>query len=149
MRLTPVAFSYFKKYVQREIAKATGVAVYKPVQGWREVRKKRWYYDENRPWTDAAKSENLPNKFHKPVLIEPIADEEWTVFKGDRVSKLLPSVDIFLYSEGCVSVKIKMVVPALLQSLVTLYFLTTFVNFDNSKPRFKPRFVVRIKHKLL
>lgn len=122
MRLTPVAFSYFKKYVQREIAKATGVAVYKPVQGWREVRKKRWYYDENRPWTDAAKSENLPNKFHKPVLIEPIADEEWTVFKGDRVSKLLPSVDIFLYSEGCVSVCLLVYTPVITGNDKTMCF---------------------------
>ncbi|KAL8606336.1 hypothetical protein ACOMHN_050816 [Nucella lapillus] len=88
MRLTVVTFNYFKKYVQREIAKATGVSVYKPFQGWREIRRKDWYYDENRPWTDAAKVANAPNKRHRHPLLEPIADEDWTVFKGDRVEVL-------------------------------------------------------------
>ena len=87
MRLTVITFNYFKKYVQREIAKATGVSVYKPFQGrWREIRKSKWYYDENRPWTDAAKAANAPMKRNKSYILEPIADEEWTIFKGDRVS---------------------------------------------------------------
>lgn len=68
------------------MAKATGVSVFKPFQGWREIRKKKWYYDENRPWTDAAKAANAPMKFHKPYFIEPISDEHWSIFKGDRVS---------------------------------------------------------------
>ena len=89
MRLTVVTLNYFKKYVQREIAKTTGVSVHKPFQGWREIRKKKWYYDENRPWTDAAKAANAPNKRHKAVLLEPISDEEWSIFKGDRVSNIL------------------------------------------------------------
>lgn len=88
MRLTVVTLNYFKKYVQREIAKASGVSVYKPLQGWREIRKKNWYYDENRPWTDAAKAANAANKRRRMPLLEPIADEDWTVFKGDRVEVL-------------------------------------------------------------
>ena len=87
MRLTVITFNYFKKYVQREIAKATGVSVYKPFQGrWREIRKSKWHYDENRPWTDAAKAANAPMKRNKSYILEPIADEDWTIFKGDRVS---------------------------------------------------------------
>lgn len=88
MRLTVITLSYFKKYVEREIAKATGVTVYKPFQGWREMRKKEWYFDENRPWTDAAKAENAPMKYHEKRLIEPITDENWSLFKGDRVEVL-------------------------------------------------------------
>jgi hypothetical protein len=86
MRLTVITLNYFKKYVQREIAKATGVRVYKPLQGWRDVRKKDWYYDENRPWTDAAKAANSPMKRHAKYLLEPVAEEKWSFFKGDRVS---------------------------------------------------------------
>lgn len=88
MRLTVVTFNYFKKYIQREIAKATGVTVYKPFQGWREIRKKEWHFDENRPWTDAAKAANAPMKYNKKRLLEPIADEDWSFFKGDRVEVL-------------------------------------------------------------
>ncbi|KAK7115891.1 large ribosomal subunit protein uL24m-like [Littorina saxatilis] len=89
MRLTVVTFNYLKKYAQREIAKATGVSVYKPFQGrWRDVRKKRWYYDENRPWTDAAKAANAPMKRQHHRLLEPISNEDWSIFKGDRVEIL-------------------------------------------------------------
>ncbi|KAK7496048.1 hypothetical protein BaRGS_00012749 [Batillaria attramentaria] len=84
MRLTVITCNYFKKYVQREIAKASGVTVYKPFQGWRTTGKKKWYYDENRPWTDAAKAANSPMKRQKPYLLEPISDEDWKIFKGDR-----------------------------------------------------------------
>ena len=85
MRLTVVALGYFKKYVQREIAKSSGVSVKTPVQGWRHVRKRDWIYGENRPWTDAAKDANLPGKKFREV-IEPISESEWKIFKGDRVS---------------------------------------------------------------
>lgn len=86
MRLTTIALGYFKKYVEREIAKASGYSIYKPIQGWRHVRKRKWIYDENRPWTDAAKEANLPGK-RLNVLVEPIPESEWKVFKGDRVSQ--------------------------------------------------------------
>ncbi|GFO05263.1 mitochondrial ribosomal protein l24 [Plakobranchus ocellatus] len=83
MRLTIVAFGYFKKYVQREIAKASGVTMYKPIQGWRHERKRDWIYDENRPWTDAAKEANLPGKKLREFVV-PLPESEWTIFKGDR-----------------------------------------------------------------
>ncbi|RUS80377.1 hypothetical protein EGW08_011874 [Elysia chlorotica] len=91
MRLTLVALGYFKKYVQREIAKASGVSVYTPIQGWRHVRKRDWIYGENRPWTDAAKEANLPGKRLREV-IEPIPESEWKIFKGDRV-QILKGID--------------------------------------------------------
>ncbi|XP_005096571.2 probable 39S ribosomal protein L24, mitochondrial [Aplysia californica] len=84
MRLTVVACGYFKKYVQREIAKASGYSLYKPLQGWRHVRKRQWIYDENQPWTDAAKETNFPGKKLRE-LIEPIPQSQWMIFKGDRV----------------------------------------------------------------
>ena len=87
MRLTVVTCSYFKKYVQREIAKATGYSIYKPLQGWRHRRKREWIYTENPPWTDAGKDANKP-KMKLQEFIEPIAASQWKIFKGDRVSFL-------------------------------------------------------------
>uniref|UniRef100_A0A2C9KDT2 Large ribosomal subunit protein uL24 C-terminal domain-containing protein n=2 Tax=Biomphalaria TaxID=6525 RepID=A0A2C9KDT2_BIOGL len=91
MRLTLVVSGYFKKYVEREIAQASGVSFYKPIQGWRHLRKRKWIYDENRPWTDAAKEANLPGK-KLTELIEPIPESEWKIFKGDRV-QILKGID--------------------------------------------------------
>ncbi|XP_046370699.2 probable 39S ribosomal protein L24, mitochondrial [Haliotis rufescens] len=89
MRLTVVACNYFKKYVQREIAKATGVTVRKPFQGFRDIRKKKWYYDENRPWTSAAKETNISLRRPPHVVVQPISKKDWTLFKGDRVEILV------------------------------------------------------------
>ncbi|KAH9520268.1 hypothetical protein Btru_060396 [Bulinus truncatus] len=83
MRLTLIVCGYFKKYVEREIAQASGISVYKPIQGWRHLRKRKWIYDENRPWTDAAKEANFPGK-KLTELIEPVPESEWKIFKGDR-----------------------------------------------------------------
>lgn len=91
MRLTVVSLNYFKKYVQREIAKASGVSIFNPIQGWRHVRKREWIYGENRPWTDAAKEVNLPGKKLREY-IEPISDSEWKIYKGDRV-QILKGID--------------------------------------------------------
>uniref|UniRef100_A0A0B6YRB6 Large ribosomal subunit protein uL24 C-terminal domain-containing protein n=1 Tax=Arion vulgaris TaxID=1028688 RepID=A0A0B6YRB6_9EUPU len=87
MRLTTVACGYFKKYVEREIARSSGYFIYKPIQGWRHVFKKEWIYDENRPWTDAAKDANALDK-KLTELVEPIPESEWKIFKGDRVQIL-------------------------------------------------------------
>ena len=88
MRLTPILFSYYSKYVQREIAKATGYSIYKPVQGWRHVRKRNWIYSENPPWSDKAKELN-----HGPAtlkeLVEPIPESQWFIHRGDRVSDII------------------------------------------------------------
>ncbi|XP_059175820.1 large ribosomal subunit protein uL24m-like [Physella acuta] len=91
MRLTVTVLSYFKKYVQREIAQASGVSIYKPIQGWRHVRKRQWIFDENRPWTDAAKEANKPGK-RLTELIEPIPKSEWKIFLCDRV-QILKGID--------------------------------------------------------
>ena len=86
MRLTRVTFGYFKKYVEREIAKTTQVNIYKPFQGWQTIKKRQWYWDENKPWTDAAKQKNEKGAKNTPYLLEPIAEQDWSYFKGDRVS---------------------------------------------------------------
>ncbi|CAL1539223.1 unnamed protein product [Lymnaea stagnalis] len=103
MKLTIVALSYFKKYVQREIAQASGVSIYKPLQGWRHLRKRNWIYDENRPWTDAAKDANLPGK-RLTELIEPISESEWKIFKGDRV-QILAGIDKGKQGLVCTTIK--------------------------------------------
>lgn len=56
---------------------------WRPVRGWIwKDRRGPWKYTENRPWTDAAKQDQL-NKYPE-ILVEPI--KEWLWFKGDRVS---------------------------------------------------------------
>jgi len=103
MRLTVVTCSYFKKYVQREIAKATGYSIYKPLQGWRHRRKREWIYTENPPWTDAGKDANKP-KMKLQEFIEPIAASQWKIFKGDRV-QILNGVDRGKVGIVCLIVK--------------------------------------------
>jgi len=93
MRLTVVALasSYYKKYVQREIAKASGFSIYNPIQGWRHRRKRQWIYTEDPPWTDKAKENNEYNKSLKE-FIEPISESQWSIFRGDRV-QILKGID--------------------------------------------------------
>lgn len=43
-------------------------------------------YGTNRPWTIAAKRFNPPGKRRRKVFVEPIANEEWHVLRGDTVS---------------------------------------------------------------
>ncbi|XP_062291959.1 large ribosomal subunit protein uL24m [Scomber scombrus] len=45
-------------------------------------------YSTNRPWTVAAKRQNPPGKRRRKVFVEPIASEDWSVFKGDTVEIL-------------------------------------------------------------
>ncbi|KAM6958657.1 large ribosomal subunit protein uL24m [Aplochiton taeniatus] len=46
---------------------------------------KDYRYGTNRPWTVAAKRLNPPGKKRRNVFVEPIPDEEWSVFRGDTV----------------------------------------------------------------
>ena len=91
MRLTFTNLSYFKRYVQRHIAKASGVNLYKAITGWKFHGKQEWYYDEHRPWTEGARLANSPLKLkkNKMPLLEPISDKDWWMFKGDKVSMVL------------------------------------------------------------
>ena len=66
---------------------------WRPVSGYKEMTKKKWYYSEFRPWTDDSKQENLPGKWHPKVRLEPI--EEWTIFKGDVVSSYFKNKSFF------------------------------------------------------
>ncbi|XP_076864428.1 large ribosomal subunit protein uL24m [Brachyhypopomus gauderio] len=45
-------------------------------------------FGTNRPWTAAAKRLNPPGKTRRKVFVEPIAHEDWSVFKGDVVQIL-------------------------------------------------------------
>eukprot|EP00063_Salmo_salar_P022207 XP_013997042.1 PREDICTED: probable 39S ribosomal protein L24, mitochondrial isoform X2 [Salmo salar] len=49
---------------------------------------KDYRYGTSRPWTIAAKRLNPPGKKRRKVFIEPIAYEDWSVFKGDTVEIL-------------------------------------------------------------
>lgn len=52
----------------------------------RVVVPKDYRYGTNRPWTAAAKRLNPPGKKRRKVFVEPIAHEDWWVFRGDSVS---------------------------------------------------------------
>lgn len=49
---------------------------------------KDYRYGTNRPWTAAAKRLNPPGKKRRKVFVEPIAAEDWSVLKGDKVEIL-------------------------------------------------------------
>lgn len=55
----------------------------------RVVVPKDYRYGTNRPWTQAAKRLNPPGKKRRKVFVEPIAQEDWSVLKGDAVSSIL------------------------------------------------------------
>lgn len=57
----------------------------------RVVVPKDYRYGTNRPWTQAAKKLNPPGKKRRKVFVEPIAPEDWSVLKGDRVRNQSPS----------------------------------------------------------
>ncbi|XP_071772344.1 large ribosomal subunit protein uL24m [Centroberyx gerrardi] len=46
---------------------------------------KDYRFGTNRPWTMAAKRLNPPGKSRRKVFVEPIAPEEWSLFRGDTV----------------------------------------------------------------
>lgn len=52
----------------------------------RVVVPKDYRYGTNRPWTPAAKRLNPPGKRRRKVFVEPVAPEDWSVFRGDSVS---------------------------------------------------------------
>ncbi|XP_051926197.1 probable 39S ribosomal protein L24, mitochondrial isoform X2 [Hippocampus zosterae] len=54
----------------------------------RVVVPKDYRYGTNRPWTAAAKRRNPPGKRRNKVFVEPIANEDWSVLKGDTVEIL-------------------------------------------------------------
>ncbi|KTG44497.1 hypothetical protein cypCar_00014206 [Cyprinus carpio] len=45
-------------------------------------------YGTNRPWTIAAQRLNPPGKKRRKVFVEPIANEDWHVLRGDTVEIL-------------------------------------------------------------
>lgn len=54
----------------------------------RVVVPKDYRYGTNRPWTPAAKRLNPPGKRRRKVFVEPVAPEDWSVFRGDSVEIL-------------------------------------------------------------
>lgn len=53
----------------------------------RVVVPKDYRFGTNRPWTPAAKRLNPPGKKRRKVFVEPLAPEDWSVLRGDTVSK--------------------------------------------------------------
>ncbi|XP_059178714.1 CBY1-interacting BAR domain-containing protein 2-like [Physella acuta] len=88
------SFKFRMNYIRikkKYLTQASGVSIYKPIQGWRHERKRQWIFVENRPWTDAAKEANKPGK-RLTELIESIPKSEWKIFLGDRV-QILKGID--------------------------------------------------------
>jgi len=52
-----------------------------------EIKRRKFRYTTNRPWTQQFYQQNLPGTSRKKVFVEPIG--EWTFFKGDRVEVLV------------------------------------------------------------
>lgn len=52
-----------------------------------EIKRKKFRFTTNRPWTGAFRNQNMPGTLRKKVFVEPIAD--WNIFKGDRVEVLV------------------------------------------------------------
>ncbi|KAG7177602.1 probable 39S ribosomal protein L24, mitochondrial [Homarus americanus] len=51
-----------------------------------EIKRKKFRFTTNRPWTQQFEKQNQPGLRRKKVFVEPIL--EWTFFKGDRVEIL-------------------------------------------------------------
>ncbi|ESN99519.1 hypothetical protein HELRODRAFT_84263 [Helobdella robusta] len=87
MRLTLICASrYFRRYIERELTHSHLRRTWNPINGWKDVVKKNWDYNEHRPWTSEFKQFNQ-QKPRKYVPVEPI--KEWSIFKGDRVQILV------------------------------------------------------------
>lgn len=48
---------------------------------------KDYRFGTNRPWTVAAKRLNPPGKKRRKVFVDPVAPEDWSVFRGDTVRR--------------------------------------------------------------
>ncbi|XP_071453393.1 large ribosomal subunit protein uL24m [Hetaerina americana] len=53
----------------------------------KEVKRKKFRFTTNRPWTYQFYQQNMPGVQRKKVFLEPI--KEWVYFKGDRVEILV------------------------------------------------------------
>lgn len=94
MRFTPVLFlrqmKYYKRYVQTEMFKEHIDIRWAPIKGWRIIGgspHKKWYFNEDAPWSESWKANNRGASGKKPVRVEPI--EEYDIFCGDRVEILV------------------------------------------------------------
>lgn len=52
-----------------------------------EVKRKKFYFSTQRPWTAQFRQENAPGVHHPKIFLEPI--KEWSFFRGDRVEILV------------------------------------------------------------
>ena len=89
MRLTRVVLGqYFKRYLDREMYGERRRRHWRPLQGWKEVKPRKWFYDEHRPWTDEAKMANREDQSTPTIYVQPLTETNF--FKGDRVRESLP-----------------------------------------------------------
>lgn len=51
------------------------------------IKRKKFRFTTNRPWTGGFRNQNMPGTLRKKVFVEPIG--EWNIFKGDRVEILV------------------------------------------------------------
>lgn len=75
-----------EKYIERAMEQV-GWQTPKAIQ-YRQtvVKRKKYRFTTNRPWTHQFQQQNQPGHHHKKVFVEPVL--EWTFFKGDRVQLL-------------------------------------------------------------
>ena len=74
MKLTQILqarrqFQYFKRYVEREMQKEHYIRKWHPLTGFKEYKRKTWYYGEHRPWTTSFREQTkLERKSPAPVI---------------------------------------------------------------------------------
>ncbi|XP_045626054.1 large ribosomal subunit protein uL24m [Procambarus clarkii] len=74
--------SYIKRAMEQVEWKTPEAIQYRQT----EIKRKKFRYTTNRPWTKEFWQQNRPGTRRKKVFLEPVL--EWTFFKGDRVEIL-------------------------------------------------------------
>ncbi|KAL3287470.1 hypothetical protein HHI36_001940 [Cryptolaemus montrouzieri] len=98
MRLTSVLSksknwsNHFSNFPESYIKRATEQVYWKNPKGPQykpnaELKRTKFQYGKDRPWTNQFHQENAPGRRHAKVWIEPIKD--WSFFRGDRVEILV------------------------------------------------------------
>lgn len=75
--------SYIKRASEQVYWKNPKGPQYKPNV---EVKRKKFKYTVDHPWTSQFQQENMPGSRHTKVWVEPV--KEWSYFRGDRVEIL-------------------------------------------------------------
>lgn len=99
MRLTQILFSsvgkwskQFSNLPDRYIERTMNQVYWRNPKGVQyrpdvEIKRKKFRFTTNRPWTAQFRQQNQPGRLNKKVFVEPI--KEWSFFRGDRVQVLV------------------------------------------------------------